>query len=141
MPSTKDDLAITYTPSEVIIVETDDGTGVDMEGLAPIYLIHQFKLRHDNNHDTMTIQVKAKSSLDFPKGFVYLQVWNTSTLAWETIAVDEITAAKLVVRLEGVVSKNLVNYYDEVSDKHFPFVYNINEVAFRIYQFNSDPVP
>ena len=134
MPLTKDDLAIIYSDQEVIDVLTDDGVRVSIQSLAPIYLAHQYKIRNVNNYDTMTIKVKLQSNVGCSTAPIYLQIWNIRTLLWETIAVDEETLEQTTTTLSAVISTNLSDYYDEVHDSHFPFIYDINEIAIRVYQ-------
>ena len=128
-------MAITYTPTEVTEVATDDGNRAEMESVAGYYLIHQFKFQHPNNHDTINVEAIVQTTLAPSTQPVYLQIWNTNTSAWETLASDSESEPNVNFQLSGVIFQNLVDYYDELHDLHFPAdIYQTNEVTVRVYQ-------
>jgi hypothetical protein len=128
-----------YTDQEVTDVSTDDGVYVDMIGTSPVYLIHQYKIRHTNNHDSMKIKVNLKSSLSPTTSTVYLQAWNVRTAIWDTLAEDNITVANTDFDLIGRIMSNQSDYYDTtVSDINFVQTYDINEITIRVYQYSQN---
>lgn len=127
-PTTKNDLAITYTEQEVIDVLLNNGIRVAIEGIGAYYLMHQYKIRHTNNHDAMRVHVELQSTLASSDSSIYLQIWNNTTSIWETIATDSSTPVGTDTTLIGTVATNISSYYD---DSH-----GVNEIAIRVYQFN-----
>lgn len=76
---------------------------------------------HDNRTDKISVKVNLRSTLAFTTATVYLQIWNGTTNAWETLSSDNKLSANTDVNLYGNVSDT--SYYDF----H-------NEVAVRVYQ-------
>jgi len=133
----KTNLSIIYTDQEVIDVTSDDGVRVGLTGTSPTYLLHQYKIRANNNNDSMLIHVNLQTTLSPTSSPVYLQIWNVTTSLWETIATEDSTAENVDFYLVGRITSNQNDYYDKaVSDLNFPETYDLNEVTIRVYQYN-----
>lgn len=126
LPGTNSDLATIYTEQEVINVSTKDGIGVDIQGSSPIYLIHQYKLRHINNYDAINIIIDVKTTALSLSSPVYIDIWNSRTSEWETIATEKNSILDEIFRIRGNVITNLSDYYQGSQ----------NEITIRIYQNN-----
>ena len=123
LPSSKDDLATIYTTPEEGKVSYPDGHRVTVTGAVGYYVIHQFKVLHDNRTDRAKIKVKLRSNLAPSRETVYLQIWNGITNSWETLDSNHKSGANEDFSLYGDVSDT--SYYD----------FN-NEVTLRVYQHN-----
>ena len=137
LPVTKNDLSIIYTDQEVIDVSADDNIYVDLTATSPNYLVHQFKLRNSNSKDSIKITMGIKSNFSSIISPIYLQVWNTVSKEWETLDTNNLAQEDEKIYLVGRITSNQANYYDEVSDLHFPEVYDVNEITVRVYQYNN----
>ncbi len=126
LPSTKDDLSPIYTTREERDVYSYDQVVVDLNGAVNKYLIHQFKVLNDNRKDFIKIKIDAKSTLAPSSRPIYLQVWNGTTNAWETLASNAVK--------EAHEDLSLYYFIDTAQEKYYDFD---NEVAVRIYQQND----
>lgn len=94
-----------------------------------MYMIHQFKKTNENTSDSIRVLVVLKSSLAPTDSPVYLQIWNGTTLSWETIDSMILEDADIMFGLEASVAVNDSNYYDFG-----------NQIAVRVYQLNNSAV-
>lgn len=129
MPTDTSDLATTYTTPEENNVYSYDGVRVDLAGATGKYLLHQFKKTNENRTDDISVRIVGRSSYAPTSSIVYLQVWNGTTLSWDTIDSENLAGANADFDLTAKVLSNDANYYDFG-----------NQVAFRIYQNNNSGV-
>jgi len=129
LPLTTTDLSTLYTTLEENDVYAHDDVFVSQVGNAGAYMIHQFKKTNTNRTDLIKILVVLKSSLSPTDSPVYLQIWNGTTLSWETIDSMILEDANAVFGLESSVGVNNSNYYDFG-----------NQIAVRVYQLNNSAV-
>lgn len=90
------------------------------------YLLHQFKKTNENRTDEIDILIVAKSSYSPTTSNVLLQIWNGTTLSWETLDTMALESADTLFGLHAKVAVNNSNYYDFG-----------NQIAVRIYQLNN----
>lgn len=130
LPSDTTDLYTIYTTPEENDVYAFDGRRVDVVGDSGTYLLHLFKKTNDNREDQIKVRAVVRSSNAPAVTPVYLQIWNGTTLLWETIDSDLATGANIDFSLDAVVEVNNSNYYDFA-----------NQVAIRVYQPNTSGLP
>ena len=99
---------------------------VGLAGTAGNYLIHQFKKRNENRVDDINIRAVVKSSYAPTSSIVYLQIWNGTTLSWETIDSENTKGANVKLSLDAQILTNDSNYYDFEE-----------QIAIRVYQQNN----
>lgn len=126
LPTSRDDLSPIYTTQEENDVYSYDDTRVCITGAANRFLLHQFKKRNDNRKDSIKIRVDLRSSLAPSSRPVYLQIWNGTTLSWETLDSNTTKRANTDLTLRGSITTDQSIYYDFG-----------NEVAVRVYQEND----
>ena len=85
------------------------------------YAIHQFKETHGTT--TFSVTWVGKSNRAAALSPVYLQLFNVTTLAWETVASNSSAAANTDIILSVTKLSNLTDYYD-----------GSNYVSARVYQ-------
>lgn len=122
-------MATTYTTIEENDVFAFDAVFVGLAGNTSTYLLHQFKKTNDNKEDKIRLRAVVKSSYAPTSSTVYFQIWNGTTLTWETVDTNAVQAADTVFSLDALVEVNNSNYYDF-----------INQVAVRVYQLNNSGV-
>ena len=115
-----------YTTLEENDVFANDDVFVGIAGSASAYLLHLFKKTNDNREDSFDIRAVVKSTLAPTSSPVLLQIWNGTTLSWETIATNATEDADTKFSLDAMVPVNESNYYDFG-----------NQVAVRVYQLNN----
>lgn len=126
LPTNTNDLSTIYTTLEENKVFANDNVYVDLTGVTGAYLMHLFKKTNDNREDNFDIRAVVKSSYAPSTKPVYLQIWNGTTLSWETIASNNSADANEKFSLDAFVTTNDSNYYDFG-----------NQVAVRVYQQND----
>ena len=109
-----------YTESEEVKVETRNGITVSQTATLE-YMIHLFK-RFVGSNTYVTVETQLQSSLAPAFSTVYLQVYNRSTLAWETLSSDSQSPALSDFELFGVI-EDTANYKN-----------SSNVISCRIYQ-------
>jgi hypothetical protein len=123
LPTNTSPQSVGYLASEYATVASDDSTYIDQAGVG--YLIHQFERKNTNNTDNIVISWNGKTTLAPSTTPVYLQVYNTSTTSWETLASNSAASANTDFTLSYTISANQSNYYDAN-----------NRVEVRVYQGN-----
>ena len=117
LPGTDDDLAILYSTADKDDVSVEDTNRVGITGLG--ILIHQFKDQLASGPVTgkwigQTTQTPSTAT-------VYLQIFNQSTLTWETVDTNDSASVDTDFTLQGGVADST----DYISD---------GQVSFRVYQ-------
>lgn len=120
------DLSTVYTTLEENDVYANDDIYVDQSGVTGAYIMHLFKKTNENREDNFDIRAVVKSTYAPSTKPVYLQIWNGTTLSWETIATNNTADASEKFSLDAFVTTNDSNYYDFG-----------NQVAVRVYQQND----
>lgn len=124
LPSNDNDLATDYTKPDKIDVDSDDAVRVTLSGSGQ-YNIHQFKDEHTNSTDEITLTANVQSSTAPVSSTVYLQIYNHSSGAWETLDTNNAAAADTDFTLSGSKTSSLSDYYSS------------NIVSGRVYQDNT----
>lgn len=99
---------------------------MDLTGVTARYLVHQFKKTNDNREDNIRVRAVVKSTYAPTSKAVFLQIWNGTTLSWETIASENTKDANVDFSLDAFVPTNDSSYYDFG-----------NQIAVRVYQQND----
>lgn len=132
LPTNKNDLLFIYTPTETVNIALNDGLGTQINGVG--YLVHQFKMKHENNSDSINLTVDVQTNILPITSTVYLQIWNTRTKLWETIGTNNSGSLGIDFQLRGIITQNLSDYYDPIAYPYFNINYNVNEITLRVYQ-------
>jgi len=122
LPLTKADLSYIYYEDDETAVSSDNGIRVALTS-SESYLVHQYRAVNDTVNDNIHVKINLQTNRAPSTATVYLQVWNTTNLAWETLDSDNSTAVSTDFDLDYTLSSNLTQYYD-----------TSYEVAFRVYQ-------
>lgn len=121
LPTTATPLSTAFTKAEVVNVSSDNATYTDLTG--PQYLLYMYERWHTNSTDTITATWNGKSTKAPSSGTVYLQIWNKTSSAWETLDSNNSAAANTDFTLTGGKTTSLSDYYQTG-----------NKVVFRVYQ-------
>ena len=103
-------------------VSTDDEIRVSQLAIVQ-YGVFLFKDKNINNTDTITVEWNGQTDKAPSSATVYLQVYNRTTQEWITIDSDNSSEVNTDFTLEGSITTDLEDYYDE---NYW--------VAWRIYQ-------
>lgn len=124
VPTDASDLTNKFLAADDISVGTDDGNYFTLAG-ANTYNVIQFKYQNPNGNSTdqIALTLKGKSAKATSTTTAYLQIYNYSSLAWETLASNSSTAANTVFTLSATQSASPAHYYTAG-----------NWVAVRMYQ-------
>lgn len=109
------------TNKNVMNVAVDDGDYFIQYGSE--YLIQEYKKDWTNNTDTPTFVWKGRTTQSTLVSPFFVQIYNVSTSAWETLARETRIPADTDFTLTVSQASNVANYYD-----------TNNIVAFRTYQ-------
>lgn len=85
------------------------------------YMIHQYK-DFVGDHADCALEWEGQTSLAPSLSTVYLQIFNHSTLEWETVDSDNSSSANTDFGLEGIIA-DLTDYKDDQ-----------NIISSRVYQ-------
>lgn len=87
------------------------------------YMIREYKYKHQNNTDAVTMTWKGRSTVACTRSPILIQIYNVNSTAWETLASN--TTSPVDTDFTAIVTQsiNLSNYYDST-----------NTVTFRSYQ-------
>lgn len=102
-------------------VSVDDGDYFIERGSTT--LIREYKAKHQNNTDQITMTWKGRSTLSTLISPILIQIYNISTANWETLANQTLVPADTDFQVIVTQSTNVANYYD-----------TNNVVTFRSYQ-------
>jgi hypothetical protein len=103
------DLTTQYTTQDYTDVSAKDGVYVDQTATNE-YAIHQFK-DYTGLSNSCTVEWYGKTNCPPSLSTVYLQIFNRSTPAWQTIATDSTTAEDTNFSLIAGIA-DLTNYKD-----------------------------
>lgn len=122
LPANANDLANYYTPTQVTNVNTP-ANSTDVNDISnDVYRIHQFNQKF-SSQTTISVSWTGKAGQAASGRNIVLQIWNTNSSAWETLATDSTTAAGATSNLTGSITTSIANYYDSQ-----------NYVTCRVYQ-------
>lgn len=76
------------------------------------YSIFEFKNKHTNNTDPFDVTCVLKSSLAPSESTVYLQIYNRTLGAWQTLRTNNTAAANTPFTLDDHTTVGLSDYYD-----------------------------
>lgn len=125
LPADNDDtLATQYSPQNIIDVSAADDDRVRIVGNG--YLIHQFKNRNTNSTNSFTVEWEGQSFIAPSVSTVYLQIFNRTDEAWETLDSDSSSAANTDFTLSGGIFSDHADYYGDG-----------NIISCRVYQYVS----
>lgn len=110
LPSNNTDLAIPFSQADYGTVAADDSTYVDLAGSN--FLTFQFKKEADSTTNAVTVIWNGKSTIAPSTRAAYLQIYNRTSGAWETIDSNTVAAANTDFTMTGSKTTNLTNYYD-----------------------------
>lgn len=128
LPSGREDLAIIYTDQEEIDVSTQNGVFVDIDTSSSFYLLHQYKINNENNHNYIIVRIHAKSTLAATSSPIYLQLYNFATASWNTLTINNYSKSNEEFDLIARIYEDQANYYN---------IFSSDQVVARIYQSNS----
>jgi len=123
LPNNADNLETTYTDDEEEDIEKRDNVYVGQTGTLQ-YMMHQIKV-FIGTETFCSVEWEGKSTLAPSDSTVYLQVFNETTSAWETV--DSNSTASYDTNFE--LSGKIPNVTDYVSS---------DVITFRIYQFATE---
>jgi hypothetical protein len=110
LPTTAGALATAYTATDITNVATVDSVFVDVTGFNA-YLLHEF-VNFNATQQIITPTWTGKSAQSAVTSPVYLQIYNFTTPAWETLASNSAASAGTAFTLTASQSTSLANYYD-----------------------------
>ncbi len=110
LPGTDADLATVWSTQNYADIGRDDAVRVGLTGSG--YLIHQFKDKNPNGSDLHTVTWNGQSDLAPSGSPVFLQVYNRTLAAWETVATEGAAAANTDFTLIGRTTGNPADYFD-----------------------------
>lgn len=120
LPTTTNDLATGFSLADYTTVSADDGTYVNLTGLNN--LVYLFKYQHTNSTDAVTLFWNGKTTVAPSTKPVYLQIYNHTTSAYETVATNDTASANVDFILTATKNASLASYY------------NNNTITARVYQ-------
>jgi len=112
LPVDDADLETAFTDQDYTDVATDDEALVVQTATTDKYAAFLFKDKN-TEQNTITIQWKGQSNLAPSDSTIYLQIYNRTTPAWETIDSDNVTGANTDLELEDQIAADLDDYFDE----------------------------
>jgi len=130
-PTTAADLSTVFSEAQEGDVETDDGVYVTVSGASTKYLVHQFRIRHQNTADPASMTWRGKVSTPTTVKPVYLSVWDEYEGAWIDIDSDSGTAADTEFELSGSVEDYI--YFSSTTD-YYKNIDGLNYVIWRVWQ-------
>lgn len=101
--------------------EVDDGDYFVQYGSE--YVVQTYKKDWTNSTDTPVFTWKGRSTYDTRISPIIIQIFNTNSNVWETLATINTIPADVDTQITVTQSSNVGNYYDAKSI-----------VAFRVYQ-------
>jgi hypothetical protein len=110
LPGNDADLSSTFSALDISGVAADDASRVLISGTSN--LVQQFKVKNSNNTDQINISWNGQTSIAPSSNTVYLQIYNRTTAAWETLSSNGSAAADTDFTLLGTKSSSLTDYYD-----------------------------
>lgn len=121
LPTTNADMSTYFSNADYTSVAADDSTYVSVSGQP--YLIQVFDYIASSNTQPITVTWNGNTTINGAVRPIYLQIWNNSTSAWETLATNTTSSAGVDFTLTGSKTTNLSNYY-----------YSGSTVTARVYQ-------
>lgn len=121
LPANAADVAGTFNAVQYSNVVGDDGDYFINSG--PLYVLGQYKVRHNNNTDSPTFLWRGRSTVAATTNPILLQVFNQNSSAWETQVTNNSVRADTDFQMTASVTANIANYYDSK-----------NNVTWRVYQ-------
>lgn len=118
-----DDLIPFELPDDYELIYEDDTNMIATTAKYNEYAIYLWKNKNENHSDTIVATWKGQTSLAGSQQPICMQIYNTSTSAWETLTCNTTVAANTNFTLESSINTNVEHYYD--AD---------DWVTFRIYQ-------
>jgi len=104
-------LEIGFSPADYITVENDDGTRVDQLAVGE-YSMFEFKDIKVAGSNLVSVLWNGQSTFPASSSQVALQVYDRDSSAWETMAINTLSAANIDFDLIGSPSGVLDNYTD-----------------------------
>lgn len=121
LPTVNTTLATLATTAEAIAMASDDNANyVNVDGNN--FLIHQYEYTNTNGTQAVTATWNGQTTTAPSSKTVYLQIWNYTTSAWETLTSNSSTAANTDFTLSATKNSSMSDYYSG------------NVVIFRVYQ-------
>lgn len=120
-PLTNANLINLFTSTQVSNVAADDGDYFVEYGSE--YMIREYKKDWTNNVDSIYFTWRGRTTYDTRVSPMLIQIYNQSSLAWETLATANTIPADIDFSVTVSKTTNLSNYYDAS-----------NIVTFRSYQ-------
>jgi len=121
LPTNDTDLTSAFSQSDYNAVEVDDDNRVSQISNGK-YSILLFKNKHTEKN-SISITCKMRSDRAPLYSPVYLQIYNKTSLEWETINSNNSSSANTDFYLTANISTNLSNYFD---DDYW--------ISYRVYQ-------
>ena len=100
LPADDTDLENQFATADYTTVSTDDGNRVAQTATGE-YAIFQFKDKHTNNTDSITVTWNGQSDLAPSSSPVILEIYNHGTSEWDELDRDSTTAANTDFTLTG----------------------------------------
>lgn len=122
LPTNDNNLENLFTSQEYADVATSNDVRV-AQTATDEYALFEFKDKNDNSTDEITPSWEGQSDLAPSSSTIFLQIFNRTSGAWETLDSESAEVANTDFTLSGTQSTNLSNYYD--AD---------NFVSCRVYQ-------
>lgn len=110
LPVDDSDLAIPYNSIEVSNVSSEDGVYTSQGGSG--FVLHEYKMYHNLDTATITVEWVGKSTVPCNEEPVYLQIYNYDAGVWVTLDSDGTSGAGASFELTGAPSGNNGDYYD-----------------------------
>ena len=111
LPTVDGQLSNIFTATEVSNVAADDNIYTSQTATNK-YAIQLFKNKGEASSDNINVTWIGKSNLAPTSSTVYLQIYNRTTPAWETLSSNNAAAANTEFTLTGTKSTSLSDYYD-----------------------------
>lgn len=121
LPTDANPLANAYSSSQITDTATEDASYIDASGTNR-YLIHVFRNLMTGSETALTRKWVGRTTRPANVSTVYLQIYNFTSGAWETVDSDNTSTAS-PLSLAGTINANLPDYYD-----------TNNITAWRVYQ-------
>ena len=110
MPGDSTDLETAFTCPEYQYVGVDD-SDYAVQCATNEYAMFLWKNKNSDSSSDIYVTWKGQSNLDTSTSTMYLQIYNTTTSGWETLASNNTTSPDTEFTLSGSVTSNVSNYY------------------------------